>query len=751
MATIYARSIMYVFAVALTAVLSVTSAPSLAQSCGGMVARDWMDADDPLAARVRPGDCTTVEQSPPDFGWPQLHNLARYEMTLTYPDGRKRSIPTENNWLNWPEALPPGTYSWSVKMTIPPGTQASRARKFTVPEGATTFVLPDVSATVARVAARPHPRGQPDPMERYTMLMQRLPAYFMLVGDSAGRLGRPTSEPTGSRGNVEDAMIEESKRLLKFLAACAYSGYDPFCEDAAKIAVAMAAWDPRGATSYANVDMGSRSITWAAALAYDWLHARLTPAQRSNLLGMLKVRTGDMYADLIGTPSRIAKYPRDSHANQTLMMLPAISALLAGDLPEATTWLTVSLPAAVNAVSPWGGEDGGFANSASQGVWDVGEQLLPWYVLRWTGAVDLAGKAWVRNWARYQAYFMPPGQKSQVFGDGLELDLTENRSRFGAGYANFVATPLAKWYAASTPGQDPMRVESLFSPAAGAESAALPAGTPNSLLVPSIGWAAMHSDLADPNRISVYFKSSPPPFGAFNHSHADQNSFVINGWGERLAIESGYYDGYKSAHWSNWYKQTRAKNAITFDGGQGQLFYERDEKMGYGGITQFESGQGYDLVSGDATAAYGGALTRARRSMVYLKPYNVLVYDTLASDTARVYEWNIHALKRMGEPTAGKVELWTGKSSLCVDMLAAPPVRFSQNDAWSSAPSRGEPQWHGRFSNVTPTPAVEYIALIRVGCAPANASATNANGVWTVNVDGQAVTFSPEAGARVVR
>jgi hypothetical protein len=46
---------------------------------------------------------------------------------------------------------------------------------------------------------------------------------------------------------------------------------------------------------------------------------------------------------------------------------------------------------------------------------------------------------------------------------------------------------------------------------------------------------------------------------------------------------------------------------------------------------------------------------------------------------------------------------------------------------------------------------VEYIALIRVGCAPANASATNANGVWTVNVDGQAVTFSPEAGARVVR
>ena len=120
----------------------------------------------------------------------------------------------------------------------------------------------------------------------------------------------------------------------------------------------------------------------------------------------------------------------------------------------------------MNAVSPWGGDDGGFANGATQGVWDVGEQLLPWYVLRWSGAVDLAGKAWVRNWARYQAYFMPPGQKSQVFGDGLEIDLTENRSRFGARLRQLRrprhspgGTPQ------NMPGRDPMRVESLLSPA----------------------------------------------------------------------------------------------------------------------------------------------------------------------------------------------------------------------------------------------------------------------------------------------
>ena len=36
-----------------------------------------------------------------------------------------------------------------------------------------------------------------------------------------------------------------------------------------------------------------------------------------------------------------------------------------------------------------------------------------------------------------------------------------------------------------------------------------PEGTPNAAVFPVIGWAAMHSDLRDPRRTSVYFKSSP--------------------------------------------------------------------------------------------------------------------------------------------------------------------------------------------------------------------------------------------------
>jgi hypothetical protein len=98
--------------------------------------------------------------------------------------------------------------------------------------------------------------------------------------------------------------------------------------------------------------------------------------------------------------------------------------------------------------------------------------------------------------------------------------------------------------------EDRARLELLLAPPADTTSA-FPSGTPNTAVFEGIGWAALHSDLANSNRTSVYFKSSP--FGAFDHAHADQNSFVVDAGGERLAIDSGYYDARNSPHWLNWY------------------------------------------------------------------------------------------------------------------------------------------------------------------------------------------------------
>ena len=58
----------------------------------------------------------------------------------------------------------------------------------------------------------------------------------------------------------------------------------------------------------------------------------------------------------------------------------------------------------------------------------------------------------------------------------------------------------------------------------------------------------------------LQFKSSR--FGSFNHSHADQNSFILSAFGRPLLIDSGYYPWYGSPHDVGWTRQTIAHNAL---------------------------------------------------------------------------------------------------------------------------------------------------------------------------------------------
>ncbi|MDP1679983.1 MAG: heparinase II/III family protein, partial [Candidatus Nitrotoga sp.] len=272
-------------------------------------------------------------------------------------------------------------------------------------------------------------------------------------------------------------------------------------------------------------------------------------------------------------------------------------------------------------------------------------------------------------------------------------------------------------------------------------STALPSGTPHGILIPSIGWTAMHSDLGKLSRTSVYFKSSP--YGSYSHSHADQNSFVINSGGQRLAIDSGYYDSWTSPHRNGWYTNTKAHNAITYDGGVGQTISSLDSE---GKITQFEHTPGYDLVTGDASLAYGGGLTKAVRSMVYLRPNTLVIFDSLESKTPRTWEWNIHALSKMGT-LAGSVRHFLIDQAgvkLCVRMFVAPDgnVALSQTDQFTEAPQGTYPnQWHGRFSSLVKSTTARFVTVLEVGCSWTPVQVEHAGDSHYVTVLGNTLSF----------
>ncbi|HET7730090.1 MAG TPA: DUF4962 domain-containing protein [Usitatibacter sp.] len=710
-----------------------------------MAKTDFLVRSDPTLTPPRPAHCSSTTQTPPEFVWPPQKGENTYTLVLTHPDGRSETRRTTNNWLLWDRELAPGAYTWRLEVS---GAvrDASQPRRFTIAPGAVPFVVPAADKLLAQVRAVARPRTwSADPTRPLAAVRsKRAAAWTDLVQEVENKMPaqvQPEPVATSIGANYEDTVAEQ-KRTLGAALAWAVTRDPRFARDARRRLLAQAGWSVTGPISYANNDMANRTVAWTLALSYDWMHDGLSAEDRATILAAIKARTEPMYADVV---PRLAAYPYDSHGNVTLTIVAAIAALTAGDLPEADKWLREALPVAVIWTSPWGHQDGGFANGTAQMFWDTGSNLPAWYVLRNAAGVDMARKEWVRNHARFMAYFAPPGAPAGVFGDGQELELNELAARVSKALARFVQDPFSRWYARSLAGEDASRIELMLSPVVDlGASSALPGDAPNGAVFPSVGWVAMHSRLEDRKRTSVYFKSSP--YGSYNHAHADQNSFVIDHRGVRLAWATGYYDGYKTPHWNDWYKQTRAANAITFDGGQGQGV---NGKEFAGEIVRFESRPQYDYAIGRAERAYGGALTEARRTIVYLRPGIVLVHDRLASATPRTWEWNIHAARRM-EPRGDRaIRIRDGEAQMCVEVLSGPDTRFTQNDRFDAPPQgKGMPsQWHGRFGTVEKSKSAEFLVLMRVGTdcrrgtgeGRASAAVARAGTAWRVQLEGASV------------
>jgi hypothetical protein len=706
---------------------------------------DFLSRSDPSLAPVRPSDCATLTQSPPEFTWPPREGHSNYTVSLKFPDGHVESRSSTRNFVIWPRALPPGSYSWTVKGTGRAPAE-SAPRTFTIARGATEFVIPSGEAALERARRTPRPRtwaaDASGPIA--ATKAERAGGLRELVTQAEQTLRRPLpTEPSSrSKDSNYDDTVAESKRALASAFGWAATRQSALGADGARRLMNMAAWNPRGPVGYAANDMASRTVAWTLALGYDWMHDYLNAFQKAAIVAAIRAHAQPMFDDLA---PRISKNPMDSHGNVSLTILAAIGALMAGDLPEADTWLRSTISMAIVWTSPWGEQDGGFGNGTAQMFWDTGSNIIAWYVYRNALGIDLSKKDWGRNHGRAMAYFLPPGTPAGLFGDGQELNMQELWARVGKAYASFAPSPLARWYARQMKGEDASRLELLLAPRPESGLDTLPAGTENAALFPSIGWVAMHSSLADLNRTSVYFKSSP--YGSYNHSHGDQNSFVVNDKGKRLAIASGYYDGYRTPHWTQWYKHTRSANAITFDGGHGQGF--NDVRFS-GDIVRFEHTPAFDYAVGRADKAYGGLLTLAQRSIAYLRPGTIVVYDALAADAARTWEWNLHALERMTKHADNRVSIVNGDASLCVEMLVAPPVEFTQTDRFTAPPEDAKMvnQWHGTFATTRRFPRAEFIAVMRVGAdctRPSGASAVRAGSAWQVTVDGRTMTFAGES------
>jgi hypothetical protein len=722
--------------------------------CSFSARADWAQSADPLVVQPAPANGQVQAQNPPSFAWARFPSgPASYDIQISQVGGGSTTVSTDRNWYLPTKALALGNYTWRVR---PSNTgNWSDPRSFSITSKSTVFEVPDNATLRARISAKPRPRSLPastTPFSTWNAAKKaELEPYL-------SRLSNEVKTQMGLLPNLSDARwpiaitapltaqmssqqtdvrekINEATRQLEAAALLWRIKQDPlFLNEAIKRGDQLASLTPSGPTSYANQDQATRQIALSLIKAIDMLPGALDAPRRNRWLDIVRARTNEMFGNLSGDNGRLDEYPFDSHGNTLMIFMSLISALSLDDIPDARKWFDFCFRAYVNDPSPWSGPEGGYANGTAYAEYAAGYMVALWDPIYQATGVNMYAKPWALGFLDFAMMLTPPGSKVHAFGDGAE---TKPDPRVFRAFAQRMVNPRANWYAANLPGiEDGLAVlEAPYPmPIVGNGLKTPPS---NEAYYPSIGWVAIHSNIGDPNRTSFYFKSSP--YGSFNHSHGDQNSLLLSVAGQPLLMKAGWYDWYGSPYWTDWYHQTKSQNAITFDGGKGQLVDGyREQLQRNGRITGFSVTGAYDYAEGDATPSYGGQLTMAKRQTWYLKTQNaVLVRDKLSAVVPHTYEFNIHAPVAMAVESPSSVKIAVGGQSVCLrDLNGNAPFK-----TWIGPGAKTNVvEDHGAFYLKNDGKSVgEFLILLDVGCKRPAVKVAGAGASRTVTVGSQTV------------
>lgn len=668
-----------------------------------------------------PKDKATTLQNPPFFRWTDITLGDSYDLQLSRDENMEtvakeiKDIPV--NYYSMPETLEPGIWYWRVRgRSVNGQTEWSRIRRFRISKDAVSFTVPETDDFVKRVR-KDHPRiwTNQDDLPRFRSLAEGAAKdFFATIKQRVDeKIEDPIPEepkfspPEGSKpGSAEYVAAQKELRsysdgkvneMLEAGFVYLVTGDKKYGEKCVGFLESIADWDVYGDTNYNVQDQVHRAIAYKSAIAYDWVYDLLNTAQKEKVRTMVKERTKIMY-DLLLRGYPLYKQPFDSHGWSAAGFMGIISIAMMDEIPEAEEWFRNIIPLYINVQPEIGGEDGGYA--AGLAYWSYAH--TPFASVVFDAVYSATGLQPVeriqsRNEGLFPLYMSPVGQPSGAFGDEANIPSWRDSTcvTFYLSQAHLLKNSAAKW-GAQVRGIKPYDGEiSYYAHFEDEVPAIPPLDYPSSHVFRDVGFVGMHTDLVDPNRVSFLFKSSP--YGSYNHAHADQNSFTINAYGEPLAIDSGWYDYYYSAHDKGYAKRTHAHNAITYDGLNGQYFNPTDSDGNInakGFIGGFVTGDSFDGVTGDATRAYAGNLGKAVRSAVFLKdtPTIIVVDELKANDGGqKSFAYNLHAREKI-ETDSGKNQavIRQGKAEMVATMAYPENLTIESFDKFITADTREE-------------------------------------------------------------
>ncbi len=628
----------------------------------------------------KPADKYVSEQNPPDFTWQKLSGAVSYDLVISTDKNRQNIAYEKKNlttaYYNFNQTFETGKeYYWSVKYNFGGGIGFyTKPRRFMISPDAQEFLVPDIDTLLSRIPSG-HPRVFTTPSElsafrdlrNTNSVAQYIGSVYISKGLSYAEADNLPARPEISstywdfsrdryvEGKYEEYVVAMSATKAitddfinqMFTAGFAYliTGNEDIGAFAKKALLEMSSWDITGSTSYPFQDQIHREIVYKGAMVYDWIYNLLSDTEKQTVRNMIKERITHRYnngACMLDLLESIENWPGDSHGWSNIGFTAIAAYVLVDEVPEAREWLSDILPLYIAQMHPWSNQDGGWAQGTAYYTYSTifSKDFID--ILAAADVINLYDKAWGRNEAEWVLYAYPNGSKGS-FGDGgggSSLGMPGVRDAMTR-LAYFGDNELARWIIKDM-GNILVQPSSYYTSSIYDKTEDAPTDYPMAHNFTDIDWVVMNNSVTDPGRVQMTFKSSP--YGSYNHSHGDQNSFIIQ-WGNNnswLAGVSGYYDYYHSPHDLNITRQSFSHNTITVDGAQGQGIDSIDAK---GNVPLFVNHRDFDSTTGEAHEAYNGLLDKFDRNIIYIRPDVFIVVDDLdaAGDNSSKFEWWFNA------------------------------------------------------------------------------------------------------------
>jgi len=519
--------------------------------------------------------------------------------------------------------------------------------------------------------AEPQEYGDPDPKKRTGDMVDKWRRAQVACGQVAG--------------------VAEAATMIWLV-----SGESAYLQKAKEFLLAASRWKTSGATGIFYNDEAHFRLWRKLPFIYDQIREQLSPDEKREVLDSFRSRGNDSFA-LIHQKTKGAKRNSiegdiSSHPVRFMAMTGLAGLALYDDLPEARKWLDYALSFYNNQFPPWGGDEGGWGEGLA--YWRGNLEHVRFHdALCALGHPSAYANHFWRQTGYFPVYFVQP-YRHTAFGD------TPNAGKFSlepivAKTVERLSRRFQDGYLHSYIELEDKKERSLESQGLFFSDERYPAGfeyiirdfatrkeplpeprqlaeLPPARWFSDIGWVAMHSALGNPDDdIMLSFKSSP--YASYSHSHADQNAFILNAYGENLLINSGYREYMRSPHHNAFTRQTISKNCILIDG-KGQ---KPQAKNARGKVLGMEIGPRTIWTAGEAAEAYNAWQERpiveeARRDILMVDRRYFIVRDRVRLDEPKNVSLLLHAESNIAWDPATSAAIVQQPKAGCKVILISP-------------------------------------------------------------------------------